>query len=62
MAKSTTHVSITLELNRSEAIWLRAYLQNSLHPLSPEDEGEYTRQQREAIFAALPSIQDTYMS
>ena len=52
MAKSTTHVHITLELTREEATWLHAYLQNPLG-LSPEDEGEYTRQQREAIFAAL---------
>lgn len=58
MAKSTYRVQIFLELDRDEANYLRALLQN------PDgcDEDLFNRKHREAIFAAIPSEKDTYIS
>lgn len=66
MAKSTCTVHITLELDRDEATWLRALLQNPINHSNLEDirdaadEDPQDCKYREAIFAAIPSERDTY--
>ena len=51
--KKSTYV---LELPEEHANWLRGVLQNPLNDIKPDDENDYNKRMRHAIFAALKEV------
>ena len=60
MAIATTETIVHLTLSKKEALMLKQIVQNPLYDTKPEEEELSMKQWREAIWKALPELDELY--